>query len=489
MKKWGASLVVASMALVQITSATQAQTLWELQNAKTTDSKATDGEILSDAFVKTFNADFIGDIDADISADGVDIDWDGVKTEYTIDATAKNVTFKKTNNAFSYIAKNTNVDFFVNSDDDEYPTFFPFEGTFNWSEQGVFDFEKFKFAFISNINTLEIDNKSVNNVLAGALEIYELFENKWIALDFVALNEEFPELKTYIADLQDDLYYELEIDDIADLIDYLAIGIDVAVEKEDLVIVKSGNVYTLTVPDSEIVFVIVLNNDGTVSSISVKGEQFGENNFDSETESEEYSHVNIDIKVNFLYKPAIIRFPTIEKQDFDITNFYRMYLELEQADIIAEEKENQFYLDLNVFTGNANDAATYLLENGTKEDFVFVKNYIENAKKLDRNIRLKDLKELSIYGLDKWDIDYLYDEMKYDVNGYNSDEYDNKYALETLLEAFDISNLGLEYSKTYHYIPWDIYEELDISLDKRGDILILLAKIRKAEALREAKGL
>ena len=490
MKKWGASALVASIALVQVASATQAQTLWELQNTRTTaEVVKTDGEILSDAFVKTFNANFTATINSDIHADGVDIDWSGVKTEYIIDATAKNVFLKKSNNAFSYTANGANLDFSINSDNEDYPTFFPFKGTVNWSEQGVFDFEKFQFAFKSNINTLEIDNKSVNNVLAGGLEVYELFKNKWIALDFIALNEEFPELKTLIAGIQDDLDYELDIDGMADLIDSLAIGINFAVETGDLVIVKSGNLYTLTAPDSDITLVIMLNTNGTVSGISVNGEERWTNEWSySEIESEEYSNVNVDVTVKFSYKTPVITFPIIEKQDFDITSFYKMYLEIEQADIIVEQKENQFYLDLNVFTGNANDAATYLLESGTKTDIIFVQNYIANAKNLNRNIRLRDLKELSVYALEEWDIEYLYDEIKYDVNGYNSNNrYDNKYTLETLLEAFDMSNIASEYPNTYHYIPWDIYAKLDILIDTRGDILILLAKIRKAEALQDAK--
>ena len=102
-------------------------------------------------------------------------------------------------------------------------------------------------------------------------------------------------------------------------------------------------------------------------------------------------------------------------------------------------------------------------------------------KNLNLHIRLRDLKELSVYGLDDWGIQYLYDDIKYDVNEYfSNNEYDDKYVLETLLEAFDESG-------AYHTIDWDVYDKLNISIDRRGDIVILLAKMRTAEKLRGAE--
>ena len=256
-------------------------------------------------------------------------------------------------------------------------------------------------------------------------------------------------------------------------------------QEEELNLEVVNNVYTLTSPDSNIVVKIVLNtnyNDYTISSISVQGDERWVNEWsDSEEESDEYSNVDLDVSVNFSYENPVITFPTIEKKDFDITGFYKMFLEIEKADIVAEQKENQFYLNLNKFSGNADDAVKYLKENGTKLDIEFVNNYIKTAKNLNLHIRLRDLKELSVYGLDDWDIKYLYDDIKYDVNEYfSNNEYDDKYVLETLLEAFDESG-------AYHTIDWDVYDKLNISIDRRGDIVILLAKMRTAEKLRGAE--
>ncbi|HID92169.1 TPA: hypothetical protein EYG96_01875 [Candidatus Gracilibacteria bacterium] len=447
----------------------------------------TDGEILSDALVNTFNSDFTATINSDISVNGVDIDnWNETKTVYIIDAKATDVMIKKSGDSIAYTVNGANIDFSINSDEEKYAKFFPFKGTVNWSEQAILNFETFQFAFKGLLNTIEIDNSHINNLIGGFLEIEELLENKWISLDFVELNNTFPELETFIADIQDDLSYELDIDDIESAVDYLAIGIDFAVETGELVIVKSGNVYTLTVPEKNIVITVVTSNN-KISSVSVQGNERWEDYDYSETN--EYSDVEIDVKVEFSYYTPSIVFPKIEEKDFDITAFYKMYLEIKQVEILEEQKENQFYLDLNVFAENVNEAVTYLTKNGNKTDIEFLREYLTNAKNLNRRIRLSDIQQLSAYGLDEWDIDYLYEDIKYDVNKglYSSSRYDDKYILENFLEIFDSSNIRLGYKSTYHYIDWDIFEKLEYSISTRGDILILLAKIRTAEQLRDNK--
>ncbi len=513
-KKIASVAVVSLISVSQIAPTVQAQSLWELENSTNSqsqkinvisvNSEKTDGEVLADAFLNTFDANFTAKILSNISANGLDIDWSGVETEYIIDAKADNVEIKKTDNAFSYIADNANVSFSINSDEEEYANFFPFKGFVNWSEQGVLNFDTFQFALKTKLNTLEIDNDHIKNLIGGFLELYELFENKWIALDFVELEKEFPELKDFLTEIKDDLYYELNIDDVYDFVNYLAIGIDYTVENGSLIIAKSENVYTLTSPDSDIVLTIALNSNKTISLISVKGNERWVNEWsDFEDESKEYSDVTVDVSVSFTYQNPRISFPIIEKKDFDITNFYKMYLEIEQSEIVTEQKENQFYLNLNKFNGDAEDAIDFLTKGENTEnklDSIFVRNYVEHAKNLDRRIRLSDLSELSVYGLDEWDINYLYDDIKYNENKNISencvdpyikrsndenlcdtsygDRYDEKYVLETLLELFDINN-------NIHYINWDTFEKLDYSLKTRGDILILLAKIRKAEKLQK----
>jgi len=60
--------------------------------------------------------------------------------------------------------------------------------------------------------------------------------------------------------------------------------------------------------------------------------------------------------------------------------------------------------------------------------------------------------------------------------------YNQKYALEYALELID--NDRFEYGA---YIPWEYYEASNLRLQTRGDVLVLLAKVRQSSLLTDAE--
>ncbi len=437
----------------------------------------TTGEIFSEAFQNTVDSDFSATIGAKISIDGKSSNWGGVTTDYIIDTTAKKIFFKKVGDLMSYELQNATVDFSINSDDEDNALFFPFKGTVNFSEDAVINTKKFQFAWKGVLNTINIDNPHVKNLIGGFLEIAKLFNGRWITVNLVGVEKEFPALQDTIIDLKKEIHQNFDVDNIESLVENLTVWFDFAIAKGDLHVIKLRNVYTITDINKNLTITIVLTPTHKIASIAVNGNV-------SEPGKSEYLNTDIDMNIDFSYASPSIVFPATKAENFDLTAFYKMYFELQNKIYLQQQKENHFYLDLNVFTGDVHDAIEFLLQNGNPTDIAFVKAYTKSIKNFDRRIRLKDLRKLSIYNFPMQDIIYLYDSIKYRIDVTDSEQkYRDKDAIELLLNIFDSSTHGVR----LHYIDLNILNKINYSLHSRGDILIFLAKLRKAEQLRDSK--
>ncbi len=427
---------------------------------------------------KSFEQNFSTNIDFFIDINGENFDWKDNKTTYSISYNVDDASITKNKNAYHII--NNNQKFSISVDGIE--SYLPLEIDATFSDEEILDFDTFQFAGKFSINTLNThDNDSVRHIVEGIMEFVELFENKWIVLDVVEIENEFPEIIEYIQTMKEDFDEESDINGYAEL----KWAFTSALENGYATIEKKGTTYIISfLPEigDEIVIskthplqIILSTKNNAITNIAIEGSFDYKNSWDNDNAS-----INISSNIAMSYKTIPITFPEISANDWEITNIIEMFLEFTKEDIIQKSKEREKFENLNSFTGNASDAIEFLNKNGTENDIIFVREFITNAKKLNRRIRLQDLRlTVEYYDIEDSRIQYLARDLAY--SPYKPEDeyvYSYKDGFETLMSGFqEDSNLE------YIYIPWDIYDTMNYQLKTRGDILITLAKVRKAELM------
>lgn len=423
---------------------------------------------------------FILDADINLELSGKSYNYDETFTEFSGSYNGGDMVLQKLGNMYHYKANGESLSISAEGNAEPRELLpFDFDATFN--EEAILNFDTFQFAGKFDIESVDFHgNDTLTHVAEGILEVVELFEGKWITVDFQEIESEFPELSHYIQDLKADIFEN----DITEIYHVLACGISDLLLAGEIEVQKNGNTYTLSFPDSDLSLIVQTTYKGIISSIIIEGAFHDENEYDAS-----YISFSPDVQIVFEYKTPYIAFPEITKDDWEITNIIEMVLEFEKDNILAEEKEDEYFYNLDVFDGNSAEAIEFLNTFGTETDQEFVISYVEQARVLDRRIRKKDIQVVAdFYGQDldeedDWAVESIHRELMYsphDDSEYRA--YNQKYALEYALELID--NDRFEYGA---YIPWEYYEASNLRLQTRGDVLVLLAKVRQSSLLTDAE--
>lgn len=429
-------------------------------------------EVIS-LFEKTFEQNFTTNIDFSFDINGEHFNWNDDKTTYSVSYDVNDASITKNNNAYHTI--NNNQKLSVSADGVE--SYFPLEIDATFTEEEILNFDTFQFAGKFSVDNIDTHgNDSVRHIVEGIMEFVELFENKWIVLDVLEIENEFPELAEYIQEMKADFEEESDLNGY----EQIQWALSKLLETGAVSVEKKGFNYIISFTEEYIsktnpLQIILSTKNNTITNIAVKGSFNYKDSWREDTAT-----INISSEISFVYKTVPVTFPKISADDWEITNILEMILEFTKDDIVEKSEKREFFENLNAFTGNSSDAITFLNANGTENDKAFVAEYVTNAKKLDRRIRSKDLRVIGqYYDFEEYQIEYLADDLSYspyrDINDF---DYIYKNGFETLIIVFQEQS-----NREYAYIPWDIYDELDYRLKTRGDVLISLAKVRKAELL------
>lgn len=423
---------------------------------------------------------FIVDADIDLKLSGKEYNYDDTFTEFSGSYNAGDMVLQKSGNTYHYKANGESFSLSANGTAE--PTeLFPFDFDISFNEEAILNFDTFQFAGRFDIESVNFHgNDTLTHVAEGILEVVELFEGKWITVDFQEIESEFPELFYYIQDLK----AEVLENDIAEVYNALAWGLSDLLASGEVEIQKNGNRYVLSIPHTDLSLTLNTTYKGIISSVSLTGSASNGSEYDGS-----YISFVPDVHFAFEYKTPYIAFPEITEDDWEITNIIEMVLEFEKDNILEEEKENEYFYNLDAFSGTPAEAIEFLNTYGTDLEKEFVASYTEQARVLDRRIRKKDIQVLAdfygedVNGGDDWAVESIHRELMYsphDDSEYRA--YNQKYALEYALELIDSQRF--EYGA---YIPWEYYETSDLRLQTRGDILVLLAKARQSTLLTDAE--
>lgn len=391
-----------------------------------------------------------------------------------------NIVLDKNKNTFFYKNDDQTIDIKVDvKKAKSFKRIFPLNLTVNFSEEAVLNFDDFKFA--GKFNIIDVDtynNKTLSNIVNGITEITELFEDKWVTIDVPELKTEFPifaeeidnvifEIKEEI-DVQNPLYYVLNNLENAGIM-------KISKNDSSYFIEFLDNAFFTVNSENPLKINILTNDKGFVANFDLNGEIKIDSPF-AYLENEEFVKINFDTSINVNYVSPTIEFPVLEKNDWEVTKIITMFLEFGREYKEKEIAEENFYKNFNNFEGNYDDAIEFIIENGTDKEVKFAKSYVESARKLDRRIRNKDLRLILDYNNSP---EYIRTDIVYYLE---NTSIDNDYYQKRLFEEFlDIFNEDMMYSP---YVKNDIFEEINISFNTRGDILIFLAKNIKANQLK-----
>lgn len=440
-------------------------------------------EEVIDIIESSLDRNFVATANVAVDVEGVEYNYDDTYTDYSINYSAENFAVKKNENAYHIDIDGESLSLLV--DGTTSPSYMlPVEFDITWNEEAVLDFDTFQFAGRFDIESVDTHgNESFSHLVDGVLEIVELFENKWIVLDFEEIENSFPDLAEAVQEMKDDFMYEFESSDVNNAYEMLRWGLSEAILYGLATVEKSGNQYTITISDqhadepSSITIILSTTRGGNISNLEVLGSVTDYDYWDEAS----FMTVSPVVNVDFTYTTPSVVFPEITEDDWEVTNIVEMFLEFAKDDILEEQEELKYFENLESFQGTAEDAIVFLNENGTDTDRAFVAEYVEQAKVFDRRIRKKDIQLAADYYTwsDDWTVGAVYRELMY--SPYDDSEYryyNQKYAIEYMMEILDPNRF--EYGS---YIPWDYYERSSLQLQSRGDILILFAKMKKSEMM------
>lgn len=440
-------------------------------------------EELSAVFQNTLHQNFTAEMNADTQFSFVE-DTQALH----FDISYPQATLQKYGNDFSYSLTEN----FVVSGLDQHSTsdsFFPFTVTGSEKQEGVFNFVLGKYAVkFSELDLETTGSPRTESVVDGMMEIVELFENKWIELDFDKLMKKYPEFAT---DLES---AKTEIFDITEISYTLGMGIEQLLA--EVRIEKKGNIFRIMPPEYsgiDDVYAEITVQNNIITQITIHAVLPSMNN-DLQT-------FNFTMSASFQYNTSSpISFPSFNKNDLEVTNIVGMFLEFAKNSQKEEMKRKAFWNTLAsplpvVSLLSAQDeefisslsaseetknALRILLSSQHKEH---VKAFLKNSKNLNKKITKREYsKLLTLFNVDTYDKKYMVESFQNDLLSardetmYSYEYEQNTYARTRLVEDF-IQIFAAEYM----YVPYDVELSEDLFVATRADLIELWARYVQAK--------